>query len=125
MKNNKKIISMKRLRKEKRKLELQISGEKVELIAEVEKYKNSLWPFKALNNVKKTMDTLSENKLVALGAQLAYSALNAAKESKEKKETEETGEEEHNMKSNVVEFLKKTAKSFLENYVKKDDDVKE
>jgi len=117
---------MSRLRKEKRRLELQIEQEKVELLSEAEKYKNSLWPFKVMNNFRKTVDSLSENKLIVLGAQLAYSALNATKGSKEKKGSEgEEGGETGNIKSSVVDFLKKTAKSFLENYMKKDETKEE
>lgn len=123
MKTNRKITSMKRLRKEKRRLELQIAQEKVELIATAEQYKNSLWPFKVFNNFRKTVDSLSENKLLVLGAQLAYAALKGTKFSKEHKEETEN-EEPSSIKNNVVEFLKKTAKSFLENYVKQED-VKE
>ncbi len=121
MKNNPKITSMSRLRKEKRRLELQISQEKTEIISEVEKYKNSLWPFRVMNNIRKTIDSISENKLVVLGAQLAYSALNAKKESKEKKEDGADADS----KSSVIDFLKKTATNFLENYIHPQDSKKE
>lgn len=115
---------MSRLRKEKKRLLAQIEDEKVELFSEVEKYKNSLWPFRAMNKFRKTVETLSENKLVVLGAQLAYSALKTAKEGKVKREDSDsadassTHEEKSDMKSSVVDFLKNTAKNFLENYVK-------
>ena len=122
MKNNQKITSMHSLRKEKRRLEMQIVSEKAELIVEVEKYKDSLWPFCVMTNFRKTIDSLSESKLVILGAQLAYSALNTAKQSKERKENETAEKETSSMKSTVVEFLKKTAKNFLENYVKKGEE---
>lgn len=115
------ITSMSRLRKEKRRLEDQIQQEKIELFAEVEKYKNSLWPFRAMNRFRKTVDALSENKLVILGAQLAYSALNTAKEKKEaNKESAENQEEKKDTKSGVVDFLKDMAKNFLELYVNKE-----
>ncbi len=108
---------MSRLRKEKRRLLEQIDQEKTELFSEVEKYKNSLWPFRAMNRFRKTVESLSENKLVVLGAQLAYSALETAKEVKEKKgDGEKSG-----MKASVVDFLKNTAKNFLENYVKQEE----
>lgn len=92
----------------------QIEQEKEELFSEVDKYKKSLWPYRVMNHFRKTVDSLSENKLVVLGAQLAYSALKTAKDGKDKSDDGE----KKDMKASVVDFLKNTAKNFLENYVK-------
>ena len=113
-----KISSIKKLRKELRRLEGQIELEKVELLSSIDQYKNSLWPFRVMNRFKKTVESISENKLIVLGAQLAYSALQTAKNEKESKEEGE----KKDMKASVVDFLKNTAKNFLENYVKQGDE---
>lgn len=106
-----KNTGMSRLRKDKRRLEAQIAQEKVEIFAEVEKYKNSLWPFKVLSKFRKTAESLSENKLLVIGAQLAYAAINTVKE---KNSDDETGH-----KGGIKEFLKGVANNFLQQYINK------
>ncbi|CAN5175669.1 hypothetical protein BH09BAC5_BH09BAC5_23020 [soil metagenome] len=110
---------MRRLRKEKRFLEAKIDKEKTELYLEIAEYKNSLWPFRIFNQFKRTADVLSENKLLVIGAQLAYAALNSAKEKKAAKQ-EDSGDSEPKTKTGLVDFLKDVANKFLEQYVNKD-----
>lgn len=106
---------MSRLRKDKRRLEAQIAQEKVELFAEVEKYKNSLWPIKVLGKFRKTAESLSESKLLIIGAQLAYAALNTVKD-------RNSGEGNEEPKGGVKEFLKGVVSNFIQQYVKKSDE---
>jgi hypothetical protein len=106
---------MSRLRKDKRRLEAQIAQEKVELFAEVEKYKNSLWPFKVLSKFRKTAESLSENKLLVIGAQLAYAAINTVKD-----RNSGDGNEEH--KGGIKEFLKGVANNFLQQYMNRKEE---
>jgi hypothetical protein len=103
---------MSRLRKDKRRLEAQLAQEKLELFVEVEKYKNSLWPIKVLAKFRKTAESLSESKLVVLGAQLAFAALNTAKD-------RVTGEEEG---GGVKNFLKNMVSNFIQQYMQKEDE---
>lgn len=110
---------MSRLRKDKRRLEERIAQEKVELFAEVEKYKNSLWPFKVLSRFRKTAESLSESKLVVIGAQLAYAALNTVKE-------RNSDDENAGHKGGIKEFLKSMVNNFLQQYMnKKEEDTEE
>jgi hypothetical protein len=110
-----KNTGMARLKKDKRRLKAQIAQEKVELFSEVEKYKNSLWPFKIISRFRKTAESLSENKLLIIGAQLAYAALNTVKE---KRSGEDASEEKGGMK----EFLKNMVNNFLQQYMKKGEE---
>lgn len=107
-----KRTGMAKLRHDKKRLKAQIETEKIEIFQEVEKYKNSLWPFKVMARFRKTAESLSENKLLVLGAQLAYAAINAVKEKKE--------HEKEDSKGGVKEFLKNLANNFLEQYINKD-----
>jgi hypothetical protein len=109
---------MSRLRKDKRRLEAQIAQEKVEIFAEVEKYKNSLWPFKVLSKFRKTAESLSESKLLVIGAQLAYAAINTVKE---RNPDDESGEQ----KGGIKEFLKSMANNFLQQYMNKKEEEEE
>ncbi|HEU4717447.1 MAG TPA: hypothetical protein VFU15_06430 [Bacteroidia bacterium] len=109
-----KITSMKRLRKEKQRLEQLIETQKAEIIVEAENLKNALWPVRLLKRLQHTLETLAENKFVAVGAQLAYAALHAIREGKK-------GEEGKESDHPVVEFLKRAAQNFLEMYMKKEE----
>ena len=118
---------MSRLRKEKSRLLLTIESEKAEIALEAEKFKESLWPFRVLHKWRKTVDSISENKLVVLGAQLAYSILNSVKEKKAEAK-EEIADKENNStsqkgqaKTNVINFLKEVAKNFVDIYSKKEE----
>ena len=109
---------MARLRKDKRKLEAQIAQEKLELFEEVEKYKNSLWPFRVLAKFRKTAESLSESKLLVIGAQLAYAAINTVKE-------RNSGDGDGESKGGMKEFLKGIVNNFLQQYMKKEEDLPE
>ena len=133
MKSNVKITSMSKLRKEKARLALQIDQQKTEILGEVEKFKESLWPFKVLRRVRKTVESISENKLLVIGAQLAYSFLNSRKGKKSSEEKEESknaegknesGPAEEKKENNVLNFLKDVAKNFLEMYIPKQEEEK-
>jgi hypothetical protein len=105
------VTSMARLRKEKKRLQAQIEQEKIELFAEVDRYKRSLWPFQVMKKFRKTAESLSENKFMVLGAQLAQAAFNTAKEKSGENKTE-------GGKSKFADFLKSMAANFLETYTK-------
>jgi hypothetical protein len=119
MKMSKKT-GMAKLRHEKKRLKAQMEIEKSEIFVEVEKYKNSLWPFKIVARFRKTAESLSENKLLILGAQLAYAAINTMKE---KKENGKEGSDES--KGGVKEFLKNLANNFLKEFIGKKDQAEE
>jgi hypothetical protein len=119
MKMSKKT-GMAKLRHEKKRLKAQMEVEKAEIFVEVEKYKNSLWPFKVMARFRKTAESLSENKLLVLGAQLAYAAINTVKEKKEKDEEENDGN-----KGGVKDFLKNVANNFLKEFINKKDQAEE
>ncbi len=112
------MTGMRKLRKEKVRLQEKIADEKIGLYKELENYKNSLWPFRVYNNFKKTAEALSENKLLIIGAQLAYAALNAKKEKKEETENAEG-------KHGLVDFLKDVANKFIQQYAKQDEPEKD
>ena len=112
MKMSKKT-GMAKLRHEKKRLKAQMEIEKSEIFVEVEKYKNSLWPFKIMARFRKTAESLSENKLLVVGAQLVYAAINTVKE---KKEDEKSGE-----KTGMKDFLKNLANNFLKEFINKKD----
>lgn len=114
--SNSNNTGMRRLRKDKKRLQAQIAQEKLELFEAVEEYKDSLWPVKVINNFKKTANSLSENKLVIIGAQLAYAALSTVKQ-KVTSETEEGG----GMKG----FLKNWVGNFLQQYMNKNNQEEE
>jgi hypothetical protein len=113
--SNSKHTGMERLRRDKRRLKAKMELEKVELLNEIEEYKNSFWPFKVINRFRKTAESLSENKLLIIGAQLAYAALNTVKE---KTTTEDSSEQKGGMK----EFLKSMVNNFLQQYMKKGEE---
>jgi hypothetical protein len=113
MMTKRKITSMKGLRREKRRLALQMEQEKAEISHEVEVLKEHLWPLKVLRRFRKTAETISENKFVILGAQLAYAILNATWKKNKKEENPGAG-------SGVLDFLKGVVQDFLSNYVKTD-----
>lgn len=117
-----KRTGMAKLRHDKKRLKAQIESEKFEIFEEVEKYKNSLWPFKVMARFRKTAESLSENKLLVLGAQLAYAAINAVKE---KKAEEKKEEKEGDHKGGVKDFLKNVVNNFLEQYINKHKDSAE
>jgi hypothetical protein len=118
-----KITSMSKLRKEKARLVLQIEQEKGEIGLEVEKFKESLWPFKVLRRFRKTVDSISGNKLLVIAAQLAYSFLNSKKANKEENvgDKKEGGQPEEK-ENGVLDYLKGVAKKFLEMYIPKQEE---
>ena len=52
--NNHRITSMKKLRKEKRRLLAQIETEKADIVATAERAKESLWPFRIFGRFRHT-----------------------------------------------------------------------
>lgn len=113
MKMSKKT-GMAKLRREKKRLKVQMELEKQEILIEVEKYKNSLWPFKIMARFRKTAESLSDNKLLVLAAQMIYSAINTAREKKD-----------DDSKGGVKEFLKNLANNFLQNFINKDKEAEQ
>jgi hypothetical protein len=107
---------MSRLRKDKRRLEAQIALEKVQLYAEVEHYTSSLWPVKVLNRFRKTAESLSESKLLVIGAQLLFSALNTSANKRRQDE-----DDEERVGGGIKGFLKSTLNNFLQQYMQKNE----
>ncbi len=105
-----KITSMKGLRREKRRLALQMEQEKAEIRQEIGIIKDHLWPLQVLRRFRKTAETISDNKFVVIGAQIAYALLNATWK-KKKDESQSSG-------GGVLDFLKGIVQDFLSNYVK-------
>ncbi|MDQ3109234.1 MAG: hypothetical protein M3R17_05025 [Bacteroidota bacterium] len=105
---------MNKLRKEKLRLEARIAIEKVELYQIAEDYTKSLWPVKVLNRFRKTAESLSESKLLVIGAQLAFAALNTVK-------SRNSGEEEEG-NGGIKNFLKTMVNNFLQQYMNKDEE---
>lgn len=108
-----KITSMKGLRREKRRLALQLEQEKADILQEVEVLKEHFWPFQVLRRFRKTAETISDNKFVVIGAQIAYALLNATWRKNKKEESAGTG-------GGILDFLKGVVQDFLSNYVKTD-----
>ncbi|CAN5740000.1 hypothetical protein BH11BAC7_BH11BAC7_10040 [soil metagenome] len=110
--SNQKITGMRKLRREKKRLAAQVAQEKLELFEAVEQYTDSLWPVKVFNKFRKTADSLSENKFLIIGAQLAYAALNTVKQKR-------SGE------GGIKEFLKNIVGNFIQQYMNKSEEENE
>ncbi len=114
--SNSNNTGMRRLRKDKKRLQAKIAQEKLELFEAVEEYKNSLWPVKVIGKFRKTAESLSENKFLIIGAQLAYAALSTVKQ-------KVISEEES--KGGMKEFLKNLVGNFIQQYMNKNNNSEE
>ena len=113
MKPKRKITSLRVLRKEKARLALQIEQEQQERRNDFELLKESFWPLQIVRRFSKTAESVSENRFFVIGAQLAYSILQAAG----KRNKNESSSGDHS----VLDFLKQAARSFIEFYTKKEE----
>jgi hypothetical protein len=109
--NNRKITSLKKLRKEKALLLAQMETEKSEIVASVAHVGDALWPLQVIRRFRHTAESLSENRLVVVGVQLAHAVINAVRERNEVKDGAER-------KTSILYFIEEVAKNFLNKYTK-------